>query len=271
MLKNISIIALVILGLADAASAQTRIFSRAYRWEAGIIVGQSNYHGDLAPEIVLGENNNAFGIVGRYNVTTAIAIKSCLIFGKISGTDANFKANAERNLHFRSNIIEFTSQAEFHFQPFGLQPLTKDFTPYLFTGLSVFHFNPQAEYNDEWVNLRPLGTEGQNLDGGKRYSNVSLAIPLGMGVKYNLSRNFVVGFEVGFRKAFTDYLDDVSTLYPDLEQLDARAADLSDRSVGVDGLPQSKPGTMRGDDHLNDWFIIGGLTLTYRFTPIICP
>lgn len=270
MFKKVSLIILIIIGFINNASAQ-RGFSRGQKWEAGIFVGQSNYHGDLAPEILLSQNNNSYGVLGRYNPNPAIALRAGFTYAEISGDDYYFEENAERNLNFRTKIYEFSTMAEFHFQPFGLHRTLSQFTPYLFTGLSVFHYNPKAYYNDEWVNLRPLGTEGQNLDGGKRYSTVSLAIPMGMGVKYNLSRNFVVGFEVGFRKAFTDYLDDVSTVYPDLERLDARAAALSDRSHNPDGSPKSKPGDMRGDDHNNDWFIIGGLTLTYRFTPIICP
>ena len=51
---------------------------------------------------------------------------------------------------------------EFNFLPFQPGNPLYTWTPYVYSGISIFHFNPQAENkNGEWVNLQELGTEGQ--------------------------------------------------------------------------------------------------------------
>ena len=116
-------------------------------------------------------------------------------------------------------------------------------------GIAAFKHNPQAQAPEfdlngnplpeagQWVDLQPLGTEGQNLSGGKPYNLIQLAIPIGIGVKVRLPDNFDAHIEIGFRQLFTDYIDDVSGKYPDLSLFDdelTRA--LSERSrepVGI--------------------------------------
>jgi hypothetical protein len=95
-------------------------------------------------------------------------------------------------------------------------------TPYFFGGLAVFRFNPYAfDENGEKVFLKPLSTEGQGLDGynTKPYGLTQFALPAGFGLKYAFDDRVRLGFEVGLRKTFTDYLDDVSTNYADPNDL----------------------------------------------------
>ena len=64
---------------------------------------------------------------------------------------------------------------------------------------------------------------------------VSMAIPFGVGLKWNLGKYFSVGAEWGMRLTFTDYLDDVSGVYYDqdvlIQQRGEVVAQLADRSV----------------------------------------
>ncbi len=102
------------------------------------------------------------------------------------------------------------------------------FAPYLFGGVGFFHFNPRAKYNNEWVNLRNIGTEGQGLPqypNRKKYFPVQVAIPLGIGIKYNYTRQISFSFEYGYRLTFTDYIDDVSKTYPDAKFFEEFYAD----------------------------------------------
>nr|GFC24314.1 hypothetical protein [Tanacetum cinerariifolium] len=48
------------------------------------------------------------------------------------------------------------------------------------------------------------------------YSKVSFAIPFGAGVRYRINRNLDASFEIGLRKTFTGYLDDVNGSYANL-------------------------------------------------------
>ena len=120
-----------------------------------------------------------------------------------------------RNLSFKSNIFELAALAEFNFAPFG-GPNDRLWTPYIFGGLAVFYFNPMASYvradgRTAWTELQPLHTEGQGsqaYSGRQPYRLVQVSLPFGVGVKVRLSKVFTVAAQYGFRKTWTDYLDD---------------------------------------------------------------
>jgi hypothetical protein len=239
--------------------------------------GASNYTGDLAPGLRYRESHPAVGVLGRINISNYFAMKANILHGKITGNDQNFVHNMRRNLNFQSNVSELSVQFEFNFFRYGMGPLCKRFSPYVITGLSAFHFNPQTMYRDNLVDLQPLGTEGQFLNGGRHsYSRVSFAVPIGGGVKYDLDNNWIIGFETGFRTTFTDYLDDVSKTYPDLVEMNLQGqragAELSDRSYEFLSLgePLSSPGDQRGNSLNKDWYIFSVATLSYRITKISC-
>ena len=99
-----------------------------------------------------------------------------------------------------------------------------------------------------------------------------------MGIKVDLSYELSLNFELSARSLFTDYLDDVSTVYPDKSDLlklrNQTAVDLSDRSVDLPGVEDSqigRKGTQRGNSNNNDSFVILGVGLVYYFGDIRCP
>lgn len=263
--KHIALLSILITA-GCSASAQN--------WEFGGMIGASNYHGDLAYNIVPKESHMAQGIHIRYNFTPYWSYKPSIMHCKISGSDANFPEYQMRNLSFQSDIWEVSNALEFNFVPFGSRILSKNFSSYATLGIAVFRHNPKTEYEGELYTLRNLRTEGQTSE--TQYGLLQLAIPFGGGVKYNINKNIVLGWELAWRKTFTDYLDDVSTVYPDLDELrDQRgdlAANLSDRSWEMDGVgaPQSVAGDERGDPAMKDFYFFTGITLTYRLTPITC-
>ncbi|MFT5724087.1 MAG: hypothetical protein ACI9JN_001204 [Bacteroidia bacterium] len=252
-------------------SMQTLI-STAQNWEYGAMVGASNYHGDLAYNIVPTETHLAAGIHIRYNFTPYWSYRPSVLYTTISGSDANFDEYRLRNLSFQSKIWEFNNVFEFNFLPFGSRILSKDFSSYATLGLTVFRHNPKAVFGDRTIGLRDLRTEGQSSK--EQYGLLQLAIPFGGGVKYNVNKNLVIGFEVAWRKTFTDYLDDVSGLYPDMQDQRDRYGDLSanmsDRSWEIAGEPLSVAGDERGDPAINDFYFITAFTISYRLTPIAC-
>ena len=234
--------------------------------EVGVMAGVSSYQGDLAPSNLktsLGKFHAAFGAFGRYNINNYFTGRLSFNYGTISGDDA--KEGRKRNLSFKSNMIEFAVTGEWNilgYQPYALERV---FTPYLFAGVGFVHFNPRTQYEGEWVNLQPLGTEGQSMQGFEsKYSLVEIAIPFGVGVKYAINDQWNVGLEFGFRKTFTDYLDDVSGAYVDNEQLIAGNGELAAALANRSGEP-IPGGTKRGNDSVSDWYIIGGITISYNF------
>ena len=119
---------------------------------------------------------------------------------------------------------------EFNFLPYQIANNRTKFAPFIFGGLSVYRFNPQAELGDDWYNLQPLGTEGQGTTAypdREKYKRLKVAIPFGGGFKFKLSRRFGMTVEAGARRLFTDYFDDVSTTYADKDILLAENGELS--------------------------------------------
>ena len=261
-MKNILLIiaALIVLPLA----------SNAQKWEVGLFGGGSNYMGELSDaSIVLSETHPAVGGLVRYYVNPFLTLRFAMTYGVISGTDENATTPAKRlrNLSFRSDIFEVAFIPEFNIIGFRDNHL---FSPYIFAGIAGYHFNPTALYKGEWIDLQPLGTEGQGTlvyPSRKPYSLYHFSIPFGGGVKIGFNNGLNIGLELGARKTFTDYLDDVSTTYVDQNVLlfenGALAAALSNRS-GELGIPiEFADGEARGSAATQDWYLFGGLTITY--------
>ena len=234
--------------------------------EFGILGGTGYYIGDL--------NNTHFnniraagGITFRKNFDRRFSFKSSALYTNVYADDANSAddINKNRNLHFKSDVIELSGQVEFNFLPYETGNALYPFTPFVFTGVSLFNFNPRAEASDgQWYALQELGTEGQGttaFPNRKKYALTQMSIPFGGGFKIGVSDDVNIIIEYGLRKTFTDYIDDVSTTYAGLpSEFDNVTIELSDRSL--DGPQQA--GIARGDETNKDWYSFAGVTLSFR-------
>ncbi len=246
--------------------------------EAGLLLGGANYVGDLSNNsstIYLKETKLAYGGFVRYNINDLFTARLGLSAGKIAGSDANVNNDQylrERNLSVRTNILELALIGEFNILGYQPNGLYSPFSPYVFAGVALTRFNPKARYQGNWVELQPLGTEGQGMPGfGPKYDKTTFSIPFGLGVKYALSDKWNIGLELGARAAFTDYLDDVSgdyVSYPDLLAGNGElAAALGNRTGEYKGTEPVivETGTQRGDSAKRDWYFIMGLSVSYNF------
>jgi hypothetical protein len=242
-------------------------------FQVGLFGGISNYQGDLVDNFYVSRfTRPTIGITGLYDVSNRVSVRAGLIFAKIVGDDQyNTKTYLQaRNLSFESNITELSVLGEFNI--FNLNTIR--WTPYIFGGIAVFRFNPYT-YDTTGTKhyLKPLSTEGQGLEQypeSKPYKLTQFAIPVGGGIKYAISDRIRLGLEVGLRKTFTDYLDDVSTNYVDAADLLAargsKAVELAYRGGEVpDGSPiYPEKGAQRGGAKQQDVYYFSGLHLTYR-------
>lgn len=240
--------------------------------EAGLGLGVANYFGELQNQVIHpSEYNLAISAFGRYNLSPRFAVQMNLVQGKISGKDSNATliTDQRRNLSFRSDIIEIGLTGEFNLVSYHI-PADKIASPYIFAGIAGFYFNPQAQIKGEWKDLQPLGTEGQGLaeyQDLKKYQRLQVAIPFGLGFKFSLSDRANLGIRIGVRKTFTDYLDDVSGVYPDLDLLDPDVADLTYREPeNLENTITNPVGLLRGDPSNKDWYMIGSFTISFNLT-----
>lgn len=241
--------------------------SQAQKTEIGLMIGAGNYMGDLTPLVSMNETHLAFGGFFRHHFNPYLNLKISANSTLLTGTDAN-QTDAilqSRNLSFRSRIFEAGAQIEYNIFSFNPALGGRIFSPYVFAGVAGFYHNPYTFYNGAWVELQPLGTEGQgsSLSTKQRYSRVQIALPMGAGVKFALLPCVFLGAEFGFRKTFTDYIDDVSTRFVDPVALanenGSLATELSDRSDEVDAEGAFAVGSMRGNPLMKDWYMIGGV------------
>ncbi len=251
----------------------------------GVGINSMNYFGDIAPKsgifsTKISSTRPGFSLSGGYRIGPRYAIEASLSYGTLFSDDnkaadpvgetSNYRY--KRNLHFRNNILELAVMGVFDlFQNQGSYLSRIQLTPYALVGVAGFHHNPQAiapatnVHNGnalpeagQWVDLAPLGTEGQYADllptdanfGIKPYSLWQVSIPFGLGARYKLGEALDISFDITFRYLFFDYIDDLSDNYVDLDVLGSDLARvMSDRSV-------EPTGAKTGDDrsqYISGW------------------
>jgi hypothetical protein len=202
--------------------------------EIGTFIGGSNFIGDLGATTYVNPNSPAIGLVYKWNKTPRHSWRFSIIQSKIVAKDSqsNDPGRKFRKYEFKNTIKEFTGGIEFNFFDFNMNnPLDRKFTSYVFTGLSISFYDSLF-----------LITNQADIDSKEK----TIALPLILGVKSNLTSNFVIGLEVGTRFTFADDIDG--------------------------SLPKNNLGTPFGNKNNNDWYVFSGLTLTYTFgkEPCFC-
>ncbi|WP_461039573.1 DUF6089 family protein [Spirosoma harenae] len=223
--------------------------------------GSSTYLGDLAG---YSQPIKSLTTLPRWNIglgvtrqlTPHFATRAMFTWVRIVGDDytyskdnaTQFAAQFARNLHFRNDVKELAITGIYNFFADGRNSLNRaEITPYIFGGLALIAHNPEAltpttSRNDNgdfearhWVKLQPLNTEGQGQPGYEApYSLLSVAIPIGVGMRYRLNQDFNLGFEIGFRYTFSDYLDDVAGSYPQPDAVQGLSKLMADRRFEYD-------------------------------------
>lgn len=254
----------------------------AVTWEAGFSAGGMNCLTDLGGKKGPGKKfikdvnwhytRPCGSLYASIDYLEVSAARLELSFGQVAASDhvlANDRSEGYgrflRNLNFRTTIREFSFTLECY--PFSIIKPTgtnlPSFNPYIIAGVGSFSFRPETFYNNSWINVSALHTEGQGFaeyPDRKLYKLTQLNMPVGFGLKYELSPVICTRFEIMYRKLWTDYLDDVSKTYID-PALFARyfsapkagmALQLADRSLLNNSTGRGRQGEIRGNDKNND-------------------
>lgn len=202
----------------SAASAQ--------KHELGVFLGLSNYVGDIGEMDYLKPDNFAYGLLYKWNKHPRYSLRGSLMLTKLKGDDRNsdLPSRLDRNLSFENNIFEINAAFEYNFVPYDPTTNQDQLAPYVAAGLSYF-FMDQLRYEQ---NNNAVAQEYRNRRG-------DIAIPLTVGLKSNVLRDVLLGFEIGARYAFSDNLDGS---YP------------SYKNEGI------------GNTNSNDWYFFTGFTAT---------
>lgn len=240
----------------------------AQRFHLNVLGGIANYGGDLQSKNFTFQQSKPAAALGMsYEISNKFYVRSEYSFTRIGANDKSGTNYFQlvRNLNFKTVIQELNLVAEYNI----LDIYQHRLVPYVFAGIGVFQYSPYTyDSLGKKYFLQGLHTEGQELSQypkRKEYSKTQMNIPLGAGVKFALSDNIRVGAEFGFRKLFTDYLDDVSTVYPDLNLLSPEAAALSFRGDELKP-PFNFPGAgaQRGNPGSKDNYYFLMFRISYR-------
>ncbi len=168
-------------------------------------------------------NKMAFtpGLYLGFTYQDFIGLRLNATWGKVEGSDANISGTSNnlvskknRNLNYRSNIVELALLAEFH-------PLMLHYyedgpprvSPYITAGVGYYSFKPQAMFDGRLIDLRPLRLEGQDFEeypDRTTYKTSQVNVPIGAGLRYEINNFMNMRVEFLHRVLFTDYLDDAS-------------------------------------------------------------
>lgn len=225
--------------------------------DVGIRIGAAVYWGDIENVSYQNEITPLYGILGRWNFNSRMAVRGQLISGplKSSGTfpgvnlgepgtritrdEANgmpyesFLKKSDDSYSFRRSIQSFEALFEFNFMDYKMGSTTKfRWTPFLSIGTGVLYSRaprrgtivlmPQVvQTNDPAFplfytqqSLVPYKTLYKPvLDSDINKTNdqelLSPIIPIGFGIKYNLTKNLGMCVEFCVRKTFTDKIDNL--------------------------------------------------------------
>jgi Domain of unknown function (DUF6089) len=255
--------------------------------EFGVTVGAAHYFGDLNTRAGLNRPKPAIGAFYRKQFNNYLGVRLSVHYAQLGYSDIYSKNDFQkrRNLSFNSDIWEFALRGDFNFFKFVPGDVRYPFTPYVTLGLGIFSYNPYAYLNNKKIFLRPLGTEGQNIaykdaNGKTRkpYGSMAMCIPIGFGIKYNVSQRMNFSIEVAQRLTATDYLDDVSTTYVGADKFPtlppngdlSNAGLLQDRSYEK-GTPIGIEGRQRGWSKQKDQYVIAEIGFTFNISTYKCP
>jgi hypothetical protein len=254
----------------------------------GMSINSLNYFGDLAPapkriSTDLSQTRPAYALTFEHRKGPRFSYRAAFTYGTIRGSDARLANDVEaalakdnftesyyryrRNASFKNHIKELSVTFVFDFIEnnnfFFRRPII---APYIFSGIALFHHNPKAKIPardvqgntlpgaGEWIELQPLGTEGQHAKlletdanfGIRTYRLLQPSIPIGFGARLKYTNQINFFCELSFRYLFTDYVDDVSKNYVDLGVFDNEVA----RTLSYRGndIPNIRPQTYTGRD-----------------------
>lgn len=215
-------------------------------YEVGVMVGGSNYIGDIGNTAYINPNNLALGGIVKWNRSTRHSFRASFLYAKIEGDDAESKNSRreQRGYSFKNSIKEASIGLEYTFWDYDVHSGKFISTPYLYTGLTSFIYDASGVVDKGF---------GAGMDDGTKKkegieTGINISIPMVLGYKARISPNVFMGFEIGARYTFSDNLDG------------------SSRATKKNPNPKGQFGNINN----NDWYMFSGITLTFAFGRLPC-
>jgi hypothetical protein len=280
-------------------------------YSMGIQFGMTDLWGDVGTQNFVDHYTNGKyfdqpcfmgGLFGRYTAHPMLAFRLGLSYGTLYATDAWNEKKAKtaksieddafqrylRNQDIKVSMWEGLFQVEF--MPFRSNSESKSagwrLQPYLTVGIGGFYYTPFSTFIERntgakrWVKVGDLSLEGEGFeheDPTPTYSQKTsfwqVAVPAGLGLRYDLNRNMSLGIEYLYRFTGHDRLDNVSSEYVTPEYLDrylspekaAVAKEMYDKSWAIDPSVKHKAWSKRGNKEVKDSYSTISIMFIYKF------
>lgn len=178
-------------------------------WDIGLNVGSSHSLADIGgtrdhSRILFFDtqwkaSGLNLGVFGRYRFNELLALNTEFNYARISGADTLSPVTSSRynrRASFDNNIYELAFKGEVYVPKYYLNIPVEI---YAYIGLGMFYHDPQITVPNP-----------ETFQSGS-FSKVQPVVPMGLGLHYTFPNNFRIGYNIGWRKTFTDHMDMVST------------------------------------------------------------
>lgn len=202
--------------------------------DIGVFGGAGTYFGDMTKIDLQKSINPAYGGFVRFNFNPRYALRFNVINGTIGAEgEFDYQPNPlDKFWSFNKNVLDISMNFEWNYLKYIVGDKDTRWTTFLYGGVGMQTY----KYN--------IVTLNSQIDG----SEITPTIPFGLGVKYNLSKRWGIGFEGGLRKTFSDKLDNLDD-------------PLSYLNTNVTPNVQVK---FTDQLHNNDWTSYVGIHLVYK-------
>jgi uncharacterized protein DUF6089 len=183
------------------------------KYAIGINLGTFIYSGDLTPSNTGSWKTPGFvlGLTGLKHVTPALSARLDLNFGVLKGDEATYTSpqyRQNRAFAFYNRVTEAILSAEW--SPMGRE---RKLSPYLFAGVgyaSMKITRDFSRFNEAYFVNEASLKELLSKDAETELPSGVPILPVGLGLRYAINRNFSLTAEGAHRFTHSDYIDGFS-------------------------------------------------------------
>jgi outer membrane protein OmpA-like peptidoglycan-associated protein len=226
----------------------------AQTWYVGFGPGASQYVGDIPDRSAQAMFRGTASGGIHYHNGKRFHLSLTGMATQLRAMDANTDNLKSRGLSFTSWLSEGALMGRYDL----ISRNNGRLRGYVTAGAAVFYVNPWTfGAGGDKVSLYPLSTGGQGLSqypDVKDHQKINASIPFGAGFDIAFIKRTRLEFDFLLRKTFTDYIDDIGSIYPDRNVLLNAKGAASVAYAWRGSGPYPAAGSARGDADDKDWY-----------------